>query len=105
MLLLLGGVLLATALALLGLALSARGPLLGVDRSVAYLEAMGNAPAEMVADAEPPFAERVLAPLRARALRFGAGSAAPTRRPGPASASTWPATRATGASTPWSPAR
>ena len=39
-------------------------PWLGVDRSVAYLEALGAAPEEIRGDLEPPFAERVLAPLR-----------------------------------------
>lgn len=71
LLLVLGVVLVLAALGLLAVAGGGARPLVGVDRSVAYLEALGSAPEEMTDELEPPFAERVLAPLRARALALG----------------------------------
>jgi tight adherence protein C len=43
----------------------------GLNRSLAVLEAMASGPAELSKDLDKPFAERVLAPLRATALRIG----------------------------------
>jgi tight adherence protein C len=43
----------------------------GVTRSLAVLEAMSSAPKEMQGELEKPFAERVLAPLQARATGVG----------------------------------
>lgn len=43
----------------------------GVSRSLAVLEAMDNAPAEMTVELDPPFAERVVEPLQQRALAIG----------------------------------
>lgn len=43
----------------------------GVNRSLAVLEAMNNAPAEMTVELEPPFSERVVQPLQQRALAIG----------------------------------
>lgn len=43
----------------------------GVNRSLAVLEAMNNAPAEMTVELDPPFAERVVEPLQQRALAIG----------------------------------
>jgi len=43
----------------------------GVGRSIAVLEAMRSAPAEMTKELDRPFAERVLEPLQARALTLG----------------------------------
>lgn len=71
LLLVLGVVLVLAALGLLAVAGGGARPLVGVDRSVAYLEALGSAPEEMTDELEPPFAERVLAPLRARSLALG----------------------------------
>ena len=71
LLLLLGSLLVLVAAGLLAAAVGGPRPLVGVDRSVAYLEAMNATPEEMRGDADPPFAERVLVPLRARALRLG----------------------------------
>ncbi len=42
----------------------------GVGRSIAVLEAMRSAPAEMTKDLDRPFGERVLEPLQARALKL-----------------------------------
>ncbi|MDQ4054709.1 MAG: type II secretion system F family protein [Actinomycetota bacterium] len=43
----------------------------GVGRSIAVLEAMRSAPAEMTKDLDRSFGERVLEPLQARALTLG----------------------------------
>ena len=43
----------------------------GVTRSIAVLEAMNSAPAEMTKELDRPFGERVLEPLQARALTLG----------------------------------
>jgi tight adherence protein C len=43
----------------------------GLNRSLAVLEAMSTAPKELSKDLDRPFSERVLAPLRASALRIG----------------------------------
>jgi len=65
---LLGVLLLAAAIALLALALNPTG---GLHRSIALVEAIDAAPRELVEELEPDFADRVLEPLRARALRVG----------------------------------
>ena len=43
----------------------------GLNRSLAGLQAMSSAPKELSKDLDKPFSERVLAPLRAGALRIG----------------------------------
>ena len=43
----------------------------GMHRSLAVLEAMSSAPSELTQELDRPFAERVLAPLQARALGVG----------------------------------
>ena len=43
----------------------------GLNRSLAVLQAMSSAPKELSKDLDKPFSERVLAPLRAGALRIG----------------------------------
>jgi len=69
MLLFIVGVLLVgCAIALLAMALAPSG---GVQGSLALVEAAGNAPAELVEELEPSFADRILEPLRHRALRVG----------------------------------
>ncbi|WGL53808.1 type II secretion system F family protein [Nocardioides sp. BP30] len=70
-LLVLGVVLLLGALLLLSLALRTDEESAGVNRSLAVLETMGQAPKELRAELDLPFADRVIAPLRARALTVG----------------------------------
>ncbi|MEZ0581035.1 type II secretion system F family protein [Nocardioides sp. MH1] len=72
MVLLLAVVLIGCAIAVLGRALvSTDGPT-GLERSLASLEQMGTPGAnELVAEAEPAFADRVLRPLQERALTIG----------------------------------
>jgi tight adherence protein C len=43
----------------------------GLNRSLAVLEAMSSGPKELSEDLDRPFADRVLAPLQATALRIG----------------------------------
>jgi tight adherence protein C len=43
----------------------------GINRSLAVLQAMTDAPRELAADLEKPFADRVLQPLQERALNLG----------------------------------
>ncbi len=72
MLLLLGMVLVAAALLLVTLATASRSDSQsGVVKSLAVLEAMSTAPAELTAELDRPFADRVLEPLQARALHLG----------------------------------
>jgi tight adherence protein C len=52
------------------IALSPRGDL-GVNRSIAVLEALTSAPKEMTGEIDAPFADRVLLPLLARAQGLG----------------------------------
>jgi tight adherence protein C len=70
MLLILGAVLVLVAIYLVAIALPGREPH-GLNRSLAVLEAMTDAPDELTAELERPFSERVLAPLQDRALRIG----------------------------------
>jgi tight adherence protein C len=66
----LGVAMVLLAILLLGSALS-RSTESGVSRSLAVLEAMTNAPTELSAELEKPFADRVLEPLQQRALAVG----------------------------------
>jgi len=66
----LGVALLLLAILLVGSALSTSTQS-GVTRSLAVLEAMTNAPKELSRELDKPFAERVLEPLQARAVRLG----------------------------------
>jgi tight adherence protein C len=43
----------------------------GVNRSLAVLEAMTNAPKELTQELDKPFGERILEPLQGRALKIG----------------------------------
>lgn len=70
-LLVLGVALLLGALLLLSLALRTDEEAAGVNRSLAVLEAMGQAPKELSRDLDLPFADRVIEPLRGRALAVG----------------------------------
>jgi len=70
-LLVLGVLLLIAAIVLLALALRTEEESAGVNRSLAVLEAMGSAPKELTRDLDLPFADRVIEPLRARALTVG----------------------------------
>src|SRR6186997_1781272 len=58
------------AIVLIGSALSTSTQS-GITRSLAVLEAMTNAPKELNQELEKPFAERILAPLQARATGVG----------------------------------
>jgi tight adherence protein C len=66
-----GLVLLAAAFALVGMAVGGERAGGGVTRSIAVLEAMSSAPAEMTKELDRSFGERVLEPLQARALTLG----------------------------------
>lgn len=68
LLLLLGGVMLFSAILVLYLALSPTEPTGGLNRSLAVLQAMSDAPKELTSEYERSFADRVLEPMRARAL-------------------------------------
>jgi tight adherence protein C len=70
-LLVLGVILLAAAITLLALALQTDEEARRVNRSLAVLQAMGSAPKELSHELELPFADRVIEPLRARALAIG----------------------------------
>ncbi|CAN5615460.1 type II secretion system F family protein [soil metagenome] len=67
----LGLILVVLAIALVAMALGEQHEEVGVNRSLAVLEAMTAAPAELTAELDRPFAERVLEPLQTRALRLG----------------------------------
>jgi tight adherence protein C len=70
-LLVLGVLLLVTALVLLGIVLDDSSESAGVTRSLAVLQAMTSAPQELTEELDRPFGERVLVPLQARALGLG----------------------------------
>ena len=79
-LLLLGLVMVIVALVLASMALT--GEKHGLDKSLALIEAMTDAPKELVEDLDPPFVTRVLDPVLLRALRLGrrlTGKDAPDR--------------------------
>jgi tight adherence protein C len=63
-----GLILVLGAILLVAMAIGDAGPAGGVTRSIAVLEAMNNAPAEMTEELDRPFGERILEPLQARAL-------------------------------------
>src|SRR5690348_3520867 len=67
----LGVLLVAVAIALLAMGLRPAEEARGINRSLAVLQAMSDAPRELSADLEKPFADRVLQPLRERALKVG----------------------------------
>lgn len=67
----LGVALVLLSVALVGVALGPTSATGGVTRSLAVLQAMSDAPAELTRDLDKPFADRVLEPLQARALRIG----------------------------------
>jgi tight adherence protein C len=71
MALLLGTVLIFGALFLLFAALGTGSERRGISRSIEVLEAMTGAPEELVAELDPPFGQRVLAPLYGRAAAIG----------------------------------
>ena len=72
MILLLAFVLLLASATLVSRAMVRQESPTGLARSLASLEQMGGAGAdELIAEAEPAFADRVLAPLQERALQFG----------------------------------
>ena len=79
-LLLLGLVMVVVALVLASIALT--GEKHGLDKSLALIDAMTDAPRELVEDLDPPFVTRVLDPVLLRALRLGrrlTGKDAPDR--------------------------
>ena len=65
-----GVVLVLVSIVLLGMAVAKPQPE-GVHRSIAVLEAMSSAPKELTQELDRPFGERVLDPLRGRALAIG----------------------------------
>ncbi|WP_300676359.1 type II secretion system F family protein [Nocardioides sp.] len=67
----LGLILVGSAIALLAIALRPASEPTSVNRSLAVLEAMTNAPAELTKEVDRSFADRVLAPLQQRALGLG----------------------------------
>jgi len=70
MLLIVGVVLVLVSIVLCGMAIAKPQPQ-GVNRSIAVIEAMSTAPAELTKDLNRPFSERVLEPLQGRALAIG----------------------------------
>jgi tight adherence protein C len=80
--LVLGVLLLVVAIVLLSVALAEERDTRGVARSLALVRATSTAPELLTDEADSPFGERVLGPLRGRALRVGrrlAGSDAAER--------------------------
>jgi tight adherence protein C len=71
MIFVLGVLMVVIAVLVVGIALGEAKPAQGVGRSIAALEAMAQAPAEMRAELDKPFGDRVLQPLQARALTLG----------------------------------
>jgi tight adherence protein C len=69
--LLLGGLLLAVSVLLLALALGGERDARGVARALELARAASASPELVVAEAETPFGERVIEPLRRRALLIG----------------------------------
>lgn len=70
LLLVLGVAMVLSAIALVSFAFGDGEPR-GLNRSLAVLQAMTTAPKELTKDLEKPFSERVLEPVRARALAIG----------------------------------
>jgi tight adherence protein C len=71
MIFVLGVLLVLMAVLVVSMALGEAKPAKGLHRSIAALEAMAQAPAEMRAELDKPFDDRVLRPLQARALALG----------------------------------
>jgi len=71
MFLLLGVILVGTAVTLLAFGLKPASTDIELNRSLAVLEAMTSAPRELTAELDRPFSERVLEPLQARAVGLG----------------------------------
>ena len=71
MLFVMGLALVLASFVLVVLAVGNTRPAGGVTRSLAVLEAMTHAPTQITAEADPPFGERILVPLQARALVVG----------------------------------
>lgn len=71
MVLVLGLLLILIALALLGSALRTSTPTVGVPRSLEVLAALTGAPKAIQEEVDRPFAERVIGPFQARAVRLG----------------------------------
>ncbi len=67
----LGVIMVLLAVLIVAMAVAEVKPVSGVGRSIEALEAMANAPSEMRAELDRPFADRVLQPLRDRALSLG----------------------------------
>jgi len=67
----LGVLLVLLAVLVVSMALGEAKPAKGLGRSIAALEAMAQAPAEMRAELDKPFDDRVLRPLQGRALALG----------------------------------
>jgi tight adherence protein C len=67
----LGVVMVLLAVLVVGMAVGDAKPARGVGRSIAALEALAQAPDELKADLDRPFADRVLDPLLKRALALG----------------------------------
>lgn len=67
----LGVTLVLLSVVLVGWALGPTSSTGGVTRSLAVLQAMTDAPQELTRDLDKPFADRILEPLQARALRIG----------------------------------
>jgi tight adherence protein C len=71
MVLFLAVVLFASAIVVMSVALVRTTSESGLERSIASLEQMSSNPSSLTEDLEVPFADRVLEPLQARALRLG----------------------------------
>ena len=71
MLFILGFGLVATAILLVSMAVRPEAEATGINRSIAVLEAMTNAPSELTKDLDKSFSERVLDPLLKRFLGIG----------------------------------
>src|SRR5690349_8857302 len=71
MLLIMGALLVFTALGLVGSALRNAAPNSGVARSIELIEAMTTAPSELTREFDKPFGERVLVPLQNRFAGLG----------------------------------
>jgi tight adherence protein C len=71
MLFVLGLALVATAIALMSMAMRGEAEASGINRSIAVLEAMTGAPSELTKDLDSSFNERVLDPLLKRFLGIG----------------------------------
>ncbi|MFT4264883.1 MAG: type II secretion system F family protein [Nocardioides sp.] len=71
MLFVLGFLLVGVAIALLAMALRPVEEASSINKSLAVLRAMTDAPKELTKELDKPFADRVLSPLRSRALALG----------------------------------